>query len=216
MSRDLGGWGLLGRERLRGAIEVRQGVVEVKGTSDASRNRPHDTSPVRVSGAAPAASAAPTFYGIVPGPQPDAQDAQGIAGARIHTARILINWRATQPTRNATNWRRNRRDDRPARVPRDPTGAVRVRVARVGSPGSRAAADRNAGPAAGMAQLPARRGGALRTRRQLLDHGVPKPAVPRRGAVARSSPGRSGASRTSPASTREEQWRAPPKSTRRC
>ena len=56
-------------------------------------------------GAAPAASAAPTFYGIVPGPQPDAQDAQGIAGARIHTARILINWRATQPTRNTTNWR---------------------------------------------------------------------------------------------------------------
>ena len=132
-------------------------------------------------GAAPAATAGPTFYGLVPGPQPDAQDAQGIAGARIQTARILINWRAAQPTRNAINWRATTRrlaGSRPAGSDRRRSSTDRP----VGSPGSRAAADRNAGQRAGMAQLPPRRGGALRTRRQVLDHGVPKPA-PRRGAV---------------------------------
>jgi hypothetical protein len=55
-------------------------------------------------GAAPVAAAGVTFYGIAPGPTPDARDVQGIAAAKVHTARILINWRAVQPTQNTTNW----------------------------------------------------------------------------------------------------------------
>ncbi len=58
-----------------------------------------------LAGAGPAAAAGTSFYGIVPGPASDNQDMQGIAAAKVHTARILINWRKIQPTQGTTDWR---------------------------------------------------------------------------------------------------------------